>query len=343
MPKISITLILFAVLCFLAISLWQRRKETVAVTPFMVLAALSALQALLVSLRWDFEITAFRVPQVLLAAVMPSLAWLAFRTATSGGRILVQANLVHALPLVLAIISLVALPDVIDIVLIAAFLIYGLLLLRLGLGGEAGFAVTAFDGVLDMRRAVWLLAFMMLGSATIDILVFLDFQRLGGQHAALMIGIGNLIWLLALGASVAIGSSTVPEAADHEHELEQESAPMPQAEDKQIAATIQALLDSTGLAKDPGLTLSRLARRAGLPARSVSNAINRVHGRNVSQYINDIRIAEACRLLRESDISVTQAIYASGFQTKSNFNREFLRVTGKTPSAWRKAERGPQP
>jgi len=29
----------------------------------------------------------------------------------------------------------------------------------------------------------------------------------------------------------------------------------------------------------------------------------------------------------------------SGFMTKSNFNREFLRVMGMTPSAWRRAQR----
>jgi AraC-like DNA-binding protein len=33
--------------------------------------------------------------------------------------------------------------------------------------------------------------------------------------------------------------------------------------------------------------------------------------------------------------NVTAAMLASGFNTKSNFNREFLRVTGKTPSAFR--------
>jgi AraC-like DNA-binding protein len=33
--------------------------------------------------------------------------------------------------------------------------------------------------------------------------------------------------------------------------------------------------------------------------------------------------------------SVTVAMLGSGFNTKSNFNREFLRITGRTPSTWR--------
>jgi AraC-like DNA-binding protein len=87
--------------------------------------------------------------------------------------------------------------------------------------------------------------------------------------------------------------------------------------------------------KDVDLNLNRLARRLNLPARSVSGAINRRHGMNVSQYVNTYRVKEACRLLSETDESVTRIIFESGFLTKSNFNREFLRVTGSTPSAWR--------
>jgi AraC-like DNA-binding protein len=72
-----------------------------------------------------------------------------------------------------------------------------------------------------------------------------------------------------------------------------------------------------------------------VPARTISGAGNRVARKNVSQYINDHRIAEACRLLRETDISVTSAMFEAGFQTKSNFNREFRRVTSLSPAAWR--------
>ena len=86
---------------------------------------------------------------------------------------------------------------------------------------------------------------------------------------------------------------------------------------------------------DPDLSLNRLARKLGRPAREVSQAVNRVAGRNVSQFINDFRIAEACRLLAATDRSVTEIMLDVGFLTKSNFNREFRRVTGTSPSGWR--------
>jgi AraC-like DNA-binding protein len=36
---------------------------------------------------------------------------------------------------------------------------------------------------------------------------------------------------------------------------------------------------------------------------------------------------------------VTMAMLESGFQTKSNFNREFRRVTSLSPAAWRERSR----
>jgi AraC-like DNA-binding protein len=38
--------------------------------------------------------------------------------------------------------------------------------------------------------------------------------------------------------------------------------------------------------------------------------------------------------------NVTNAMLSSGFNTKSNFNREFLRVTGTNPRDWLTHERG---
>lgn len=75
-----------------------------------------------------------------------------------------------------------------------------------------------------------------------------------------------------------------------------------------------------------------------MPAREVSAVINRASGLNVSQYVNNRRIAEACRLLEETEHPLTTVMFDCGFATKSNFNREFRRVTGTSPSQWR-AER----
>ena len=102
---------------------------------------------------------------------------------------------------------------------------------------------------------------------------------------------------------------------------------------------LEALFAREALHRDEDLSLRRLARRLGLSDRRVSNAINRSHGTSVSQYVNGHRVAAACRLLRESEDTILAVSLAAGFATKSNFNREFQRVMGMSPSVWRRQNR----
>ena len=96
---------------------------------------------------------------------------------------------------------------------------------------------------------------------------------------------------------------------------------------------MQTLLQKDPLFLDPDLTLSRLARRLQVPVKDLSNAINQICGENVSRYVNRHRIAHACELLKQGQ-NITSALFDSGFQTKSNFNREFLRLKGCSPKIW---------
>jgi len=74
----------------------------------------------------------------------------------------------------------------------------------------------------------------------------------------------------------------------------------------------------------------------GVPVKQLSEAINKVTGENVSRYINAARINEAKAVLSSGE-NVTSAMLSPGFNTKSNFNREFLRVAGVSPSEWLRA------
>jgi len=114
--------------------------------------------------------------------------------------------------------------------------------------------------------------------------------------------------------------------------------PVDSEEDRVVMASIDDLMRTQKLYRDENLTLDRLARKAGIPARRISMAINRLASRNVSQYVNDHRVAEACRLLAGTEQPITMVMFEAGFQTKSNFNREFQRVVGTSPSAWRAAQ-----
>ncbi len=68
----------------------------------------------------------------------------------------------------------------------------------------------------------------------------------------------------------------------------------------------------------------------------------RISSATNTRHVNSYRIREACRKL-EAGASVTEAMLASGFNTKSNFNCEFRHVTGGTPSAWHRMATGGTP
>lgn len=87
-----------------------------------------------------------------------------------------------------------------------------------------------------------------------------------------------------------------------------------------------------------GITLPQAAKKLQVPARQLSNAINQIYGKSFSVYLNDQRIHEAQRLLIEApEMTVIEVMQESGFSSKSNFNKEFLRVTSLSPSGFREA------
>ena len=53
-------------------------------------------------------------------------------------------------------------------------------------------------------------------------------------------------------------------------------------------------------------------------------------------YIRKLRIEKAIQLLNESDRSLAEIAYLTGFSDQSHFNRIFKKSTGKNPSAFRK-------
>ena len=54
------------------------------------------------------------------------------------------------------------------------------------------------------------------------------------------------------------------------------------------------------------------------------------------EYLLDLRIGHACKLLIENKIDITQISIECGFNTITHFNRIFKRNTGLTPSEYKK-------
>ena len=81
---------------------------------------------------------------------------------------------------------------------------------------------------------------------------------------------------------------------------------------------------------------SDLAEIAGLSTGAFSRSFRRHTGLALVQYINRLRVNFACHLLMEDEESrITDVCFASGFNNLSNFNRQFLKQKGMTPSRFR--------
>ncbi|WP_339759865.1 AraC family transcriptional regulator [uncultured Hoeflea sp.] len=304
---------------------------------FVALIALCAVQSVMVGLRWGYGIAEVRHILPALAACLPPLVYVSFRSLVhrdEPGRRLSDA--IHVVPLLCILALLVFAPRLIDPVLITVFVVYALAIMRLGRTGPDGLDEARFDSAADAYRALNIAAAALLVSAAFDVIILMDFEWSLDVNAAAVAGDANILMLLFIGWA-AMATSRV--RSESQQSVSQGADADTVALDQEVLDRVEALVSGQKLYRDENLTLTRLARRAGLPARAVSGAVNRLTGGNVSQYVNGFRIGEACRLLADTEMSVTQAMLQSGFQTKSNFNREFLRVTGLSPAAWRQSRR----
>ena len=57
------------------------------------------------------------------------------------------------------------------------------------------------------------------------------------------------------------------------------------------------------------------------------------------RYINEIRIAHACRMLVETDITIKQVAVSCGYRTPAHFQRQFRLRQHRTPQECRRATR----
>jgi len=83
-------------------------------------------------------------------------------------------------------------------------------------------------------------------------------------------------------------------------------------------------------------TLEEMAGLAGLGNTAFSEKVKRFSGFSPLNYLINIRIAEASRLLKSSDKSLTDIALETGFYSSQHFSTTFKKLTGYTPRDYRK-------
>ncbi|UWR21201.1 AraC family transcriptional regulator [Sulfitobacter sp. S190] len=322
MPSLPIPVFASAVLMFLFIRLWVTRG---ALSPIAVLLAVCALQTAILALAQHYMVPGMRFVQPVTATLIPPAAWCAFQwTAVRPTR---RGDLLHLLVPATAVAALTTAPGFLDIFVPGAFIIYGGAILVLSCQGpDAQPRAYLANGNLPSR--IWqVIGAALIVSALSDVLIL----------AAIALGFDHLrpwiISLFSIGNLLLIGIISLSSHLQSEETGVDAPLPGTSEAEQQIWTRVQAYMADQRPYLDPDLTLSRLSRKLGVPAKTLSTIINRETGANVSRYVNDARIAAAQKALLRGE-SVTSAMLSSGFNTKSNFNREFLRITGTSPSKW---------
>ncbi len=82
------------------------------------------------------------------------------------------------------------------------------------------------------------------------------------------------------------------------------------------------------------ITLVDVAKIACMNPSSFSRLFKKVNGKSFSEYLNEVRIGYACKLLIERKKNVSKICYESGFNNISNFNRRFKALMAMSPKVY---------
>lgn len=103
-----------------------------------------------------------------------------------------------------------------------------------------------------------------------------------------------------------------------------------------IHTRLTRIVSDSDIMLDPLLTMPKLAAAVGATPNQLSFVLNQHLGKSFFDFVNEVRINSASRLLiDEPDRTILDIATEVGFNSKSTFNQAFKKITGQTPSVYR--------
>lgn len=103
---------------------------------------------------------------------------------------------------------------------------------------------------------------------------------------------------------------------------------------------VMEVMDNPAFVTNPDFSLSLLAREVGSNTKYVSSVINKRLNRNFRSLLNEKRIMEACRMIRDrSDLSMPELAEMAGYKSLSSFYSSFKTIVAMTPAEFRSLDR----
>ncbi|RYF98793.1 MAG: AraC family transcriptional regulator, partial [Chitinophagaceae bacterium] len=87
------------------------------------------------------------------------------------------------------------------------------------------------------------------------------------------------------------------------------------------------------------ITVKEIATVANMTETSFCRYFKSRTLKHFSRFLNEVRISYACKLLSNTNYSITEVCFESGFNALSYFTRQFKKITGYTPQEFQKLKR----
>ena len=140
-------------------------------------------------------------------------------------------------------------------------------------------------------------------------------------------------WLQEDSASQIAIPALALEMAAH---LMRESEPRKAGQPPSWLRRVRQRLDD-GFADTP--TLAELARISGVHRTHLVRSFRRHYNVSIGEYLRRRRVDAACAMLKKPGVSLTEIALATGFANHAHFATVFKRITGFTPSDFRRSQR----
>lgn len=183
-----------------------------------------------------------------------------------------------------------------------------------------------------LKRFTWVfisIALIDLLLYTFDLIINAGIETFGFYYATLIINAGFIYWIGFMGF-------TKPKLFFTTFKYIQENSDTYSLD---IIAKLEKAIQVDKVYLNPNLTISELSNTLKITPKEVSKYINDTIGMNFSEYINSFRVEEVKMLMASEDASKYTLVTLgekAGFRSKSSFNETFKKVTGMTPSAYKK-------
>lgn len=106
-----------------------------------------------------------------------------------------------------------------------------------------------------------------------------------------------------------------------------------QDNDNDIASSARCIIDD--LYADPLLSLHMISEEIGISQSYVSRMFKKKYGIGIAQYINQVRVFHAKKLIKEGSLNIKAISIQVGFSSDVQFIRVFKKLEGITPGAYR--------